>query len=73
MKLIGTYSDDNELEYVCRVIPYNGNYYSPVNHKLNISHGDVLYMLGNGTWFALYQTSDKRKDALKILENPPQF
>ena len=72
INLFGTYADtDQRLEYVCRVLPYKGDYYSCVNHKLTIEHGDVLYMLGEGTWFALYQTPERRLDTLKQLETPP--
>jgi len=68
MKLSGTYiDDDSQLEYVCRVIPYKGKYFTPINQELHIQHGDMLYMLGKGTWFALYQTSDRRAETLKTI------
>jgi hypothetical protein len=66
--LDGTYTEGlQELEYVCRVIPYHGDYYDPIGRLMTIDHGDVLYMLGKGTWFALYQTHEKRLQTLESL------
>ena len=56
MKLEGTYTEENlTLNYVCRVIPYKGKYYDGIGGKVEIKDGDVLMMLGKGTWFALYR------------------
>lgn len=64
--LHGTYTDDDRLagdfEYVCRAIPYGGKYYNAVGEELEIRDGDVLMMLGNGTWFALYRSAGTHRD-----------
>ena len=74
IKISGTYAEGSQkLEYVCRVLTYKGNYYSCVNHPLTIEHGDVLMMLGKGTWFALYQTPEKRVKTLEYLETTPNL
>jgi len=56
--LRGIYTDEElagELEYVCRVIPYRGKFYTGTNEQLEVKDGDVLMMLGQGTWYALYR------------------
>ena len=68
--LQGTYANtEQHLEYVCRVIPYHGDYYSPIGQYMIIEHGDVLYMLGKATWFALYQTPERKLKTLEYLAN----
>ena len=56
--LRGIYTDEElagELEYVCRVIPYKGKFYNGISEPLKVVDGDVLMMLGQGTWYALYR------------------
>ena len=57
--LTGTYTDDEglagELEYVCRAIRYGDEFFDGIGQRLEICDGDVLMMLGKGTWFALYR------------------
>ena len=57
--LKGAYTDEEglagELEYVCRAIPYEGKFYNGIGEPLSIRDGDVLMMLGQGTWYALYR------------------
>jgi len=65
--LRGIYTDEElagELEYVCRVIPYRGKFYNGISEPLKVVDGDVLMMLGQGTWYALYRrkTSENTKD-----------
>jgi hypothetical protein len=59
-QLEGTYAeDDEEFEYVCRVFWWGkGSDIEWVNgsgEAVDVSHGDVLRMFGNGTWCALYR------------------
>lgn len=58
MKIKGTYADDEDrtLNYVCRVfqIP-DGTFRNGIDEPIEIKHGDVLKVCGQGTWFALYQ------------------
>lgn len=54
--LEGAYTNEHEgnLQYICRAILYRDTFYNPVNQVLDIKDGDVLMMLGKGTWYALY-------------------
>lgn len=58
--LKGTYTEEmaGELQYVCWVFPYKGIFYNGIGELLEIKDGDVLMMLGQGTWFALYRRKE---------------
>lgn len=58
--LTGTYADSGvTYEYVTRVFWWgegrNLNWRDGINRPVEIKHGDVLKMLGHGTWCALYR------------------
>ena len=58
--LSGTYAEEDEgFEYVCRVFWWgegrNIKWFNGVNEPVEIRHGDVLKILGKGTWAALYR------------------
>ena len=67
--LKGIYTDEElagELEYVCRAMPYKGKFYNGICEPLEVKDGDVLMMLGQGTWYALYRrktSENARTDA----------
>ena len=64
MNITGTYAEkEDELEYVCRVFSYGHGrdikWVNGVDEPIEIKDGDVLMMLGKGTWFALYRETQR--------------
>lgn len=59
MNIIGNYATEDDLEYVCRVFLYGHGrdikWVNGIDEPVEIRDGDVLMMLGKGTWFALYR------------------
>ena len=67
IKLKGTYAEnDQEMEYLGRIFQWcTGKGFSHkasiwkdgLDKDVEVKHGDVLYVLGQGTWFAHYRPS----------------
>jgi len=71
--LEGTYADgcngpipDASLRYVCRVFLSSDGFFDGVGNPVEVNDGDVLMLLGRGTWFALYQP----RSAIEALPDP---
>ena len=55
----GAYADENKkFKYECRVFWDGEKWVNGIDEPVDVKHGDVLYLLGLGTWFAWYTPND---------------